>query len=111
MKLPRDAIISESKLKEYLLAPRTEDDKSGFLALAGYSLQTWRELQRDLRREVEERDALLIRTTQYGEMYHIKGQMKGPNGTILDVITIWIKLHATGEVRFVTLVPDKEPGR
>lgn len=30
---------------------------------------------------------------------------------ILDVITVWIELHATGEVRFVTLVPDKEPGR
>ena len=44
-------------------------------------------------------------------MYHIKGQLKGPNGTILDVITIWIGLHATGETRFSTLVPDKEAGR
>ena len=111
MKLPQDAIINERKIKEYLLTPRAEDDKSGFLALAGYSLQTWRELERDLRREVEEGDALLIRTTQYGEMYHIKGQLKGPKGTILDVITVWICLHATGETRFVTLVPDKEAGR
>ncbi len=44
-------------------------------------------------------------------MYHIKGQLKGPNGTILDVFTVWICLHATGETRFVTLVPDKEAGR
>jgi hypothetical protein len=65
----------------------------------------------DLRREVEDGDALLIRTTQYGEMYHIKGQLKGPNGAILDVITVWICLHATGETRFVTLVPDKGAGR
>ncbi len=111
MKLPKGAIISGRKIKEYLLRPRAEDDKSGFLALAGYSLQTWRELERDLRREVEEGDALLIRTTQYGEMYHIRGQLKGPNGTILEVITVWIGLHATGETRFVTLVPDKEAGQ
>ncbi len=111
MKLPQDAIINERKIKEYLLTPRAEDDKSGFFALAGYSLQTWRELERDLRREIEEGNALLIRTTQYGEMYHIKGQLKGPTGTSLDVITAWICLHATGETRFVTLVPDKEAGQ
>ena len=111
MKLPQGAIISERKIKEYLLRPRAEDDKSGFLALAGYSLQTWRELERDLRREVEEGDALLIRTTQYGEIYHIKGQLKGPNGTILDLITVWIWLRATGDTRFATLVPDKEAGQ
>jgi hypothetical protein len=110
VKLAQDAIISEGKIKEYLLTPWGEDDKAGFLALAGYSLQTWRELERDLRREVGKGDAL-IRTTQYGEMYHIKGRLKGPNGTILDVITVWICLHATGETRFVTLVPDKEAGR
>ena len=111
MKLPQDAIINERKIKEYLLTPRAEDDKSGFLALAGYSLQNWRELERDLRREVKGGDALLIRTNQYGEMYHIKGQLKGPKGTILDMITVWISLHATGETRFVTLVPDKGAGR
>jgi hypothetical protein len=74
-------------------------------------LQTWRELEWDLRREAEEGDALLIRTTQYSEMYKIKGHLKGPNGTILHVITVWICLRATGETRFVTLVPDKEAGR
>jgi len=111
VKLPEGAIVSERKIKEYLLTPRAEDDKSGFLALASYSLQTWRQLEMDLLREAKEGDALLIRTTQYGEIYHIKGQLKGPNGTILDVITVWIWLRATGETRFVTLVPDKEAGQ
>jgi len=49
MKLTQDAIVSEKKLKEYLLTPRIEDDKSGFLALAGYSLENWRVLENDLR--------------------------------------------------------------
>lgn len=111
MKLPQDAVISERKIKEYLLTPRVEDDKSGFLALAGYSLQTWRQLEADLRCQIEERDALLIQTTRYGEMYQIKGQLTGPNGKVLDVITVWVRLHATGETRFVTLIPDKEARR
>lgn len=111
MKLPQDAVISERKIKEYLLTPRVEDGKSGFLALAGYSLQTWRQLEADLRCQIEERDALLIQTTRYGEMYQIKGQLTGPNGKVLDVITVWVRLHATGETRFVTLIPDKEARR
>jgi len=103
-------VIDERKLKEYLLMPRIEDDKSGFLALAGYSLTKWHELERDLRRQLEE-DAVLIQTTQYGEMYHIKGKLTGPNGKVLNVITVWIRLGASGETRFVTLVPDKETAR
>ena len=111
MKLSQDSVISEKKIKEYLLTPRIEDDKSKFLALAGYSLANWRVLEEDLRRQIEEGDALLIRTTEYGEMHHIKGRLKGPNGQVLHVITVWVRLHATGETRFVTLIPDKEASR
>jgi hypothetical protein len=111
MKLSRDAVISERKIREYLLTPRVEDDKSGFLALAGYSAGNWRVLEKDLWQQVEEGDALLIRTTQYGEMYHMRGRLEGPNGKVLDVVTVWIRLHATGETRFVTLLPDKEVNR
>jgi len=39
MKLPPDSVISERKLTDYLLTLRFEDDKSGFLALAGYTLE------------------------------------------------------------------------
>jgi len=63
VKLARDSAIDERKLKEYLLIPRIEDDKSGLLALAGYSLPNWRELENDLRRQLEG-DAVLIQTTQ-----------------------------------------------
>ena len=67
MKIPKDSVIGERKIKEYLLAQRSEDDKSGFLALAGYTLANWRQLEADLRRQVQEADAVLIRTTQYGD--------------------------------------------
>jgi len=44
-------------------------------------------------------------------MYHIKGELRGPNGQVLQVISVWIRLHVTGETRFVTLIPDKEARR
>ena len=103
-------MIDERKLREYLLVPRTEDDKSGFLALAGYSLTNWRTLESDLRQQLEG-DAVLIQETQYGEMYHIKGKLTGPNAKVLNVITVWVRLSATRETSFVTLIPDKEAER
>jgi hypothetical protein len=40
-------------------------------------------------------------------MYELKGCLTGPNGKVLYVSTFWIRLEATGETRFVTLIPDK----
>ena len=108
MKLPLDSIISERKLTEYLLTLRFEDDKSGFLALVGYNLENWQQLATDLRHVLEDNEAELLRTTEYGDMYQIKGSLAGPNGRVLKVNTIWIRLSKNSETRFVTLIPDKE---
>ena len=108
MKLPQDSVISEKKLREYLLSPRTEDDKSGFLASAGYGPTHWRQLETDLRQLIQNQDAKLLRTTQYGDLYRVAGRLVGPNSRALNVVTIWITLSLNGETRFVTLVPDKE---
>jgi hypothetical protein len=37
-----------------------------------------------------------------------RGELQGPNGVILKVKTVWIRLAETRETRFVTLYPDKE---
>lgn len=39
MKIPVDAIISNDKLTQYLLVPRQKNDKSGFLAQAGFTME------------------------------------------------------------------------
>jgi hypothetical protein len=111
MKLPPDSLISDRKLKEYLLSPRVEDDKSGFLTIAGYTLNHWRELEADLRNLIAATDADLTRSTAYGDMYEVKGSLVGPNGKTLHIITVWVRLKANNETRFVTLVPDKEAAR
>ena len=57
MKLPEDAAIARTKLHDYLLRHRDEDDKSGFLALAGYTLDNADRLMHDIRTQLLPLDA------------------------------------------------------
>ena len=107
MKLPANTIIARRKLDEYLLRHRDEDDKSGFLALAGYTLANADRLMSDLRTQLLPLDAELFDETEYGTKYRIRGTLTGPNGRALRVLSIWMKEDATGDTKFVTLLPDK----
>lgn len=44
----------------------------------------------------------------YGELWKIRGTLKGPNGISISVVTIWMKEKYTGLTKFITLFPDKE---
>lgn len=106
MKLPEDTAIARTKLHEYLLRHRDEDDKSGFLALAGYTLNNAQRLMHDIRTQLLPLDAEFFDWTEYGSKYRIRGTLTGPNGHVLRVVSIWMKEDATGETKFVTLFPD-----
>lgn len=101
-----DAIIAEEKLTNYLLVLLPKDDKSRFLAQAGYTLNNWQQLEQDLRTQVLTQPAKLIETNRYGKKYLIRACLRGPNQVELRVRTIWMVTN--GITRFVTLVPDKE---
>lgn len=49
MKLPTDTIIGKEKVKHYLLQAKKRNDKSKWLAQAGYTVDEWQILQDDLR--------------------------------------------------------------
>ncbi len=103
--LSPDAVIAQTKLTAYLLVPLPKDDKSKFLAQAGYMLDNWQQLECDLREQVLSKPAELVEVTRYGEKYVIRASLTGVNGVELNVVTIWI---VTGFVtKFVTLVPNK----
>ena len=107
MKLPATTIILRRKASEYLLQKRRDDDKSGFLALAGYTLQDADQLLRDIREQLLPLEAEFHEQTEYGTKYGIRGTLTGPNGRASPVLTIWMKENATGDTKFVTLLPDK----
>ena len=107
MKLPQDAIIAAEKLTLYLLQWQPENDKSGFLARAGYELANWQQLAMDLRQQLLPLDAQLQETTRWGELHEIRGRLTGPNGVALRVVTTWMKEPQTTLTKFITLFPDK----
>jgi hypothetical protein len=82
-------------LTEYLLRLRIEDDKSEFLALAGYTQDNADLLLRDIQ-QILPLEADCFERTEYG-----------PNGRALRVVTMWMKDDATNPTKFVTLFPDK----
>jgi len=100
-----NAVIPEAKLTRYLLVWKQKDDKSGFLAQAGYTLDNWQQLERDLRNLLMN-EATLDRETSFGNIYKIEGVLFGSNGVSLQVATFWIVDSFSNETRFVTLLPN-----
>jgi hypothetical protein len=107
-KLPADTIIAKAKIQGYLLKWLPENDKSPFLSQAGYVINDPEQLESDLREQILSLEADFIGHDRFGDRYEIRGQLIGPNGISLAVVTIWMTEHETGQTKFITLFPDKE---
>ncbi len=107
MKLPRDLVIDDDKLTQYLLLPRRSDDKSKFLAQAGFSLKNHESLRQEILRLVGEADAIEDGVNEYGTFYRVSGELIGPNTRRLRVVTVWLRSNLDGVFRFVTLKPER----
>jgi len=108
VKLPADAVITREKVAKYLLMPRPENDKSQFLAMAGYTAAHADQLALDIREQLLSLNAELEETTEYGDKFRIVGNLTGPNGRELRVVSIWMTESATGTTKLITLYPAKE---
>lgn len=81
MKLSPDALIVTVKLTKYLLVWRDADDKSKFLAQAGYGQENWQQLEADLRSQLLPLEAVPSdEPNQFGDVYEIRGGLRGVNG-------------------------------
>jgi len=108
MNLPLETIIAPAKLTQYLLVKKAENDKSQWLATAGYMQDTWQRLERDIREQILPLEARWEETNLFGEMYQITGILIGPNGVLLKVRTIWMIEKNSNLTKFITMYPDKE---
>lgn len=77
--------IPVEKITEYLLAKKEKNDKSKFLMSLGYSLQNWQDLLNDIKNIAVNNDLVLERTSEFGNLYSIKGELKSKL-----IITIWL---------------------
>lgn len=108
MKIPHDAIIPDTKLTGYLLVFREQDDKSKFLAQAGFTLNNPEPLKVAIRQLADTGEAVEDRSSEYGTFYRVEGQLIGINDRNLSVTTIWLKRNVDSKFQFITLVPNKE---
>jgi hypothetical protein len=107
MKIPADAVIPEAKLADYLLSPRPWDDKSKFLAQAGFDRQNSKALEQALRKLINEQEAVEDGVNAYGTFFRVEGSLLGPIGKALPVALIWLQWKLDGTYHFVTLKPWK----
>ena len=107
MKIPDSALIPEDKLTRYLLVPRIKDDKSKFLALAGFTQANPEKLLIAISQLITTYEALEDRIDEYGTFYLVEGNLQGINNRNLAVVTVWLKSKYDGSFRFITLKPKK----
>jgi hypothetical protein len=107
--IPDNASIPDEKLTRYLLIYKARNDKSQFLAQAGFTVQNAESFQTAIRMLIQSSEAIEDRINEYGTFYEVKGALVGPNRETLFVTTIWLRRQSDGEFQFVTLMPAKEP--
>ena len=107
MRLHTNIRIAPEKLTQYLLIPQKKNDKSKWLAQAGYTLDNWQALENDLRSQILSLEATPTENTRHGQTYEIRGSLNGPNGETLAVVTIWMAERETNLTKFITMYPDK----
>jgi len=112
MKIPADAVIAKEKITHYLLVPRVKDDKSKFLAQAGFSQANPEALEAAIRRLIAIESATEDGESEYGTSYRVEGELANldqayTGGRTLLVVTIWLFVRADNSYRFVTLKPKR----
>lgn len=109
MKLPwaYQAVISESKLKEYLLSDEHPlgRTKAQVLKRFGYSSESWMILGEDLRTLARNNDVVLVETSPFGTRFVVDGVLHTPNGRELLLRSVWFVDIDSEIPHFVTAYP------
>lgn len=107
MKIPSDAIIADEKLTDYLLVPKLRNDKSKFLAGAGFTPANPEALRNAIRALADQAEAVPEKVTEYGTAYHVQGKLLGPGKRTVSVVLVWFQRSADNKFYFVTLKPSQ----
>lgn len=108
MRIPADAVIPGDKITRYLLLQKARNDKSKFLAQAGFVQGNPEALRAAIQLLARTSEAIEDRSNEYGIFYQVAGELVGANGVNLLVVTIWLQRQIDGKFQFVTLKPLKE---
>ena len=109
MRLPGayTAIIPASKIVDYLLSAthRAGKSKAAFFSAFGFSANDWQTMADALRSHAMENEIVEQETTAFGIRYVIDGRMSAPDGSVLNVRSVWFIDVGSMVPRFVTAHP------
>jgi hypothetical protein len=106
MRMPEDLIVPDAKITQYLLVPKARNDKSRFLAQAGFTLENPESLKLAIQNQAMDKEAIKEKSNEYGIFYQVEGELIGVNGVDLSVVTVWLQRQIDGKFQFVTLKPN-----
>ena len=106
-----EARIDPRKLRDYVL--NTEHTigkyKATFFVEIGYSADNWQKLESDIREQHLSQPAEPGQESPFGRKYTITAPLRGPQGEVRQVATIWIIRPNNDFPELVTMVPANRP--
>ncbi len=113
MKVPNaeQAEVAEPKITRYLLDPAhpAGGSKARFFAQFGFGNATWADLAEQLREHVRHHDVVDLRQKEHGMSYAVDGPVNAPDGSRLQIRSVWFIGHGSEVPRFVTAHPLPKP--
>ncbi|MFN5514268.1 MAG: DUF6883 domain-containing protein [Cyanobacteriota bacterium] len=97
MRIPKDLIIPEAKITSCLLVQKTRNDKSKFLAQAGFTPQNPDALKTAIQTQALAKEAIEEKSNEYGTFYQVDGALIGINGVNLLVVTVRLRRRIDGK--------------
>ena len=107
------AYVPAEKMLDFLLSPTHHRGKSKavFFGRFGFTAANWKELAASLIRHAMENEVLKIATSRYGTRYVIDGLLRSPDGSSLNVRSVWFIPAGEDAPRFTTAHPLKREWR
>ncbi len=109
MKVPNadKAVVTESKIKDYLLSYTHERGrhKAAFLALFGFNVDNWQELDNRLKGHIRAYDFTSTTENRFGTRYTVEGEIDTPSGRWVRIRTVWFIDKNEETPRFVSAYP------
>lgn len=103
------AEVPESKIIRYVLSTTHTAGKSkaAFFGKHGFEVADWKALAQALREHAKRNPVQQTDETAFGKRYVVDGTLVAPDGTVLNVRSVWFIRTNTAVPRFATAHPLK----
>ncbi|MFM7373713.1 MAG: DUF6883 domain-containing protein [Chthoniobacterales bacterium] len=109
MKVPNaeKATVQEPKIRRYLLDPAhpAGGSKARFFHQFGFSFVRWEQMASLLRQHVQDHEVAKVRPKEHGTSYAVDGPLSAPDGSRLQLRSVWFIDSGGDTPRFVTAHP------